>query len=136
MDATTYAVQVEWGDCGPGNVVLVQSFARWMDEAAQQHFRQRRAQIADHHADPIELVAMPPLELNMSFYGAAAHPEALEILTWVEEWREAAVVHRHRVLRGATVICEGRSLRAFHVVGPEIAPAPPPFPEWIRERIH
>ena len=40
-------------------------------------------------------------------------PRSSKISTHVEEWRAKVFVQRHRVMRGATLICEGTEIRAF-----------------------
>ena len=59
------------------------------------------------------IVGTPLLEISTKFITAATYPEELEISTHVQEWRAKVFVQRHRVMRGATLICEGTETRAF-----------------------
>jgi 4-hydroxybenzoyl-CoA thioesterase len=37
----------------------------------------------------------------------------------VQEWRDKTFVHKHVVMRGETVLCEGTEVRAFCIKHPE-----------------
>jgi 4-hydroxybenzoyl-CoA thioesterase len=43
----------------------------------------------------------------------ATYGERLQIHTSVTEWREKVLIHKHVVMRGDTVLCEGTETRAF-----------------------
>jgi 4-hydroxybenzoyl-CoA thioesterase len=64
---------------------------------------------------PPGIAATPLLEIHTRFYVAATYGETLVVDTHVEEWRRKVFIQQHRVLRGETLICEGRETRAFVV---------------------
>ena len=49
----------------------------------------------------------------------ATYGETLQVHTSVQEWREKVFVHKHVVMRGDTVLCEGTEVRAFCIKHPE-----------------
>ena len=50
---------------------------------------------------------------------AAANGEAIQVHTSVQEWRDKVFVHKHVVMRGDTLLCEGTEVRAFCIKHPE-----------------
>lgn len=60
-------------------------------------------------------VGAPLLELHTRFHKSSTHGERLQLHTTVEAWRGKVFVLQHRVLRGETLICEGRETRALCV---------------------
>ena len=45
--------------------------------------------------------------------------ETIQVHTSVQEWREKVIVHKHVVMRGDTVLCEGTEVRAFCIKHPD-----------------
>ena len=106
-------IEVHYGDCGPANIVLLRNFARWIETAAEQYFQQRGLLRWNQIEELPGIVGAPQIEIQLRFVTPATHPDTLHIHTRVEEWRHKVFIMKHRVLRGATLICEARETRAF-----------------------
>jgi 4-hydroxybenzoyl-CoA thioesterase len=65
------------------------------------------------------IVGTPLLEINTKFMRPATYGERLQIHTSVTEWREKVFMHKHVVMRGDDVLCEGTEVRAFVIHPPE-----------------
>lgn len=66
----------------------------------------RTEKVARHHRHPL-------LEIHTKFMRTATYGERLQVHTTVEEWRDKVFIQHHRVMRGDTLLCEGRETRAF-----------------------
>jgi 4-hydroxybenzoyl-CoA thioesterase len=110
---TVHTVTVEFGDCDPAGIVFFPNYLRWMDAASHHHFQQ--CGLPPWRAIP-ELpgcVGAPMLEINTRFLQSASQGDRLELHSTVEEWRGKVFIQVHRVMRGDTLICEGRETRAL-----------------------
>lgn len=113
-----HAVQVHFGDCDPAGIVFFPNFSRWMDQASLAFF------IACGLPPWRELQALrgivgtPLLEIHTRFLRPATYGETIEVHTCVEAWAGKTFTHRHRVLRGDELLCEGTEVRAFVVRDP------------------
>ncbi|MEJ8853349.1 acyl-CoA thioesterase [Variovorax robiniae] len=110
-----HRVAVTFGDCDPAGIVFFPNFSRWMDAASHNYFMQ--CGLPPWHSMP-ELpgcIGCPLLEIHTRFVTSATYGEHLDIETQVEEWRGKVFIQRHRVMRGDTLICEGRETRALCV---------------------
>ena len=110
---THYRVTVQFGDCDPAGIVFYPNFHRWMDEASLAFFMQCGVPPWRELVKTRGIVGTPLLEVATRFITVATYAEALDIETCIEEWRAKVFVHRHRVHRGETLICEGTETRAF-----------------------
>ena len=116
--ATTYTVNVTFGDCDPAGIVFFPNFSRWMDSASLAFFMQCGVPPWRELEKTRGIVGTPLLEINTKFIASATYGQTLAIATHVEEWRAKVVVQMHRVTRarsdgGVDLICEGREVRAF-----------------------
>ena len=68
---------------------------------------------------PLFEAGTPLLEINTKFIRPATYGETIQVHTSVQEWREKVIVHKHVVMRGDTVLCEGTEVRAFCIKHPE-----------------
>jgi 4-hydroxybenzoyl-CoA thioesterase len=59
------------------------------------------------------IVGTPLLEIHTRFFKPATYGDRLEVHTQVEDWKPKVFVQLHRVMRGDTLLCEGRETRAF-----------------------
>jgi 4-hydroxybenzoyl-CoA thioesterase len=59
------------------------------------------------------IVGTPLLEIHTKFFRPATYGETIAVHTCVEERQAKTFRHRHRVLRGDTLLCEGTEVRAF-----------------------
>ncbi len=99
---TVYDIKVQFGDCDPAGIVFFPNFSKWMDAASL-------------------LIGTPLLEIHTKFMRPATYGETLHVHTSIESWAAKTFVQKHVVMRGDTVLCEGRETRAF-VVHPEGEP--------------
>ena len=110
---TQYRVTVQFGDCDPAGIVFYPNFQRWMDEASLSFFMQCGVPPWRELVKTRGIVGTPLLEIATKFVTAATYAEELTVHTCVEEWKAKVFRHRHRVMRGDTLICEGTETRAF-----------------------
>ena len=59
------------------------------------------------------IIGTPLLEIHTRFMRPATYGETLHVHTSIESWRAKTFVQKHVVMRGDTVLCEGRETRAF-----------------------
>jgi 4-hydroxybenzoyl-CoA thioesterase len=112
---STWTVAVQFGDCDPAGIVFFPNFSRWMDAASLAFFMDCGVPPWRELERTRGIVGTPLLEIHTRFFTAATYGEALVVHTQVEEWRRKVFIQQHRVLRGDTLICEGRETRAFVV---------------------
>lgn len=129
---TLFTVQVQFGDCDPAGIVFFPNFSRWMDAASLHFFRECGVPPWSQIKDPPGFVGTPLAEIHTRFLQPATYPDVLQIHTDIEEWRAKVFIQRHRVMRGDTLICEGRETRAFCARNAEGRLKALPVPEWIR----
>jgi 4-hydroxybenzoyl-CoA thioesterase len=110
---TTYSVTVQFGDCDPGGIVFFPNFCRWMDAASLMFFMQCGVKPWRILENERGIVGTPLLEIHTKFHKTATYGDTLIVHTHVDEWRRAAFIQVHRVMRGGDLICEGRDVRAF-----------------------
>jgi len=112
---STWTVAVQFGDCDPAGIVFFPNFSRWMDAASLAFFMDCGVPPWRELERTRGIVGTPLLEIHTRFFTAATYGESLVVHTQVEEWRRKVFIQQHRVLRGETLICEGRETRAFVV---------------------
>ncbi len=134
MDTTVFTVQVQPGDCGPDDIVLVHNFTRWMDAASEHYFGERGVPPGYRMTNPGGRLCTQTLKLHMCFNAPATHPDILHFHTWIEEWRARLFIQSHRVMRGDTLIGELRETREFCCLDADGHLQPLPVPRWIRSR--
>lgn len=129
---TVYSVDVQFGDCDPAGIVFFPNFSRWMDAASHHYFMQ--CGLPPWHAmtDLPHCVGAPLLEIHTRFLTSVTYGETIELHTDIEEWRGKVFIQRHRVMRGETLICEGRETRALCVREASGQLKAIPVPEFIR----
>ena len=108
-----HRVEVHFGDCDPAGIVFFPNFSRWMDEASLAFFMSCGVPPWRELVKTRGIVGTPLLEIATKFVTAATYAEELVVHTCVEEWKAKVFRHRHRVMRGETLICEGTETRAF-----------------------
>ncbi|MFZ2987107.1 acyl-CoA thioesterase [Ideonella sp.] len=136
MTTTTsrFLVQVQFGDCDPAGIVFFPNFARWMDASSLHFFRTCGVPRWHQIDDPVGVVGTPVLEVRIRFLQSATYGEELQVHTSIEDWQAKVFVHRHRVMRGETLICEADETRAFCIRNAEGQLKAAPIPAWLRER--
>ncbi len=131
---TIYPVHVQFGDCDPAGIVFFPNFSKWMDAASLHFFMQHGIPPWREIKEPAGFVGTPLVEINTRFHKPATYGETLQVHTSVEEWRNKVFVQLHRVMRGDTLLCEGRETRAFCVREPDGRISAIAVPDFIRER--
>ena len=115
----SHEVEIMFGDCDPAGIVFFANFNKWMDAASLNFFRQCGVPPWRELVKTHGIIGTPLLEIHTRFVSPATYGERLQIYTSVQEWREKVFVHKHRVQRGATLLCEGTETRAFCIRHPE-----------------
>ena len=129
-----YRVDVQFGDCDPAGIVFFPNFNRWMDEASLAFFMACGIPPWRELVKTRGIIGTPLLEIHTRFMRPATYGETLEIHTTVEHWAAKTFRHRHQVMRGDALICEGTEVRAFCIRDPQQAERIKaiPVPEDIR----
>jgi 4-hydroxybenzoyl-CoA thioesterase len=117
---TTYAVQVQFGDCDPAGIVFFPNFSKWMDAASLHFFMTCGIPPWRELIKTTGIIGTPLVEINTRFLRPATYGETIHIDTCIIEWNRKTVKQRHTVRRadpsGDTVLCVGLETRAFCVL--------------------
>ena len=117
--ATTYTVDVNFGDCDPAGIVFFPNFSRWMDAASLSFFVQCGVPPWNELVKTRGIVGTPLLEIHTKFIQSATYGQTLTVKASIEEWRAKVFIQQHRISRaradgsGEDLICEGRETRTF-----------------------
>ena len=111
-------VHIDFGDCDPAGIVFFPNFARWMDAASLNFFVACGLKPWRELVHTRGIFGTPVLETHVRYATAATYGQDLQIHTTVESWAAKTFVQRHVVMRGETLICEGRETRIFVVRDP------------------
>lgn len=114
-----YEVEVMFGDCDPAGIVFFPNFSKWMDAASLNFFVRCGVPPWRELQKTTGIIGTPLLEIHTKFMKPATYGERLQVHTCVAEWREKVFIHRHRVMRGDDLLCEGTETRAFCVRHPD-----------------
>ena len=114
-----YEVEVMFGDCDPAGIVFFPNFSKWMDASSLNFFVKCGVPPWRELIKTRGIVGTPLLKINTNSRPPATYGERLQIHTIVIEWRDKVFKHRHVVMRGDTVLCEGTEVRAFVIHPPE-----------------
>ena len=110
---TVWEVDVLFGDCDPAGIVFFPNFSKWMDAASLHFFMACGVPPWRELKKTRGIIGTPLLEIHTKFMRTATYGERLQVRTCVEEWRDKVFIQHHRVMRGDTLLCEGRETRAF-----------------------
>ena len=135
MNKTTqYDITVMFGDCDPAGIVFFPNFCKWMDASSLDFFRQCGIPPWRELEKSHGIVGTPLLEIHTTFKRPATYGETLQIYTHMESWATKTFVQKHVVMRGDTVLCEGRETRAFciHPEGGRLQAIA--VPDFIKEK--
>jgi len=108
-----HAVTIQFGDCDPAGIVFFPNFLKWMDESSLAFFMACGIPPWRELVKTRGIVGTPLLEIHTQFKKTATYGETIQIHTTVEDWQAKVFTHRHRVMRGDTLLCEGTEVRAF-----------------------
>ncbi|VVD76882.1 acyl-CoA thioesterase [Pandoraea terrigena] len=129
---TVYRIDVQFGDCDPAGIVFFPNFSRWMDAASHDYFIQRGLPPWREMPMLPHCVGAPLLEIHTRFHTSATYGERLTAYTCIDEWKGKVFIQRHRIMRGDTLICEGRETRALCVKQSDGRLKAVVVPEFIR----
>jgi 4-hydroxybenzoyl-CoA thioesterase len=129
---TVCRIDVHFGDCDPAGIVFFPNFSRWMDAASHDYFIQCGLPPWRAMEEVPNCIGAPMLEMHTRFHNSVTHGERVDVHTEIEEWRGKVFIQRHRIMRGDTLICEGRATRALCVKHPDGQLKAVPVPEFIR----
>jgi len=115
---TVWEVDVLFGDCDPAGIVFFPNFSKWMDASSLSFFMQCGVPPWRELKQTRGIVGTPLLEIHTKFMRTATYGERLQVHTRVEEWRDKVFIQQHQVMRGDTLLCEGRETRAFVIHPP------------------
>lgn len=113
-----HSVEVHFGDCDPAGIVFFPNFCKWMDEASFVFFMACGVPPWRELVKTRGIVGTPLLEIHTRFMRPATYGERIEVYTTIDEWAAKTFRHRHVVMRGDTVLCEGTEVRAFVIRDP------------------
>ena len=130
-----HRVDVQFGDCDPAGIVFFPNFSRWMDAASLAYFRACGLPPWREMTALPNSAGTPLLEIHTRFVQSATYGETLDVHTSIVEWRAKVFIQQHRVLRGETLICEGRETRAFCVRTDDGRLKAVPIPDFVRAAV-
>jgi 4-hydroxybenzoyl-CoA thioesterase len=113
-----HRVDVHFGDCDPAGIVFFPNFSRWMDQASLAYFVACGVQPWRELVKVRGILGTPLLEIHTRFFKPATYGETIEVHTTIEEWAAKTFRHRHRIVRGEELLCEGTEVRAFVIRDP------------------
>lgn len=108
-----HRVEVCFGDCDPAGIVFFPNFSKWMDTASLAFFMACGVPPWRELVKTRGIIGTPLLEIHTRFLKPATYGETIEVHTSVEQWAAKTFTHRHRVVRGDDLLCEGTEVRAF-----------------------
>ena len=114
-----YEVEVMFGDCDPAGIVFFPNFLKWMDASSLNFFVKCGVPTWRDLVKINGIIGTPLLEINTKFSRPATYGERLQIRTSVTEWRDKVFIHKHVVMRGDDMLCEGTETRAFCIRHPD-----------------
>jgi 4-hydroxybenzoyl-CoA thioesterase len=116
--SSIHRVDVHFGDCDPAGIVFFPNFSRWMDEASLTFFMACGVPPWRELVKTRGIVGAPLLEIHTKFFKPATYGETIEVHTTVDQWAAKTFRHRHRIMRGDELLCEGTEVRAFVIRDP------------------
>ena len=108
-----HTVTVQFGDCDPAGIVFFPNFSKWMDESSLAFFMACGVPPWRELVKTRGIIGTPLLEIHTRFIQTATYGETIAVHTTVDDWQRKTFRHRHRVMRGDTLLCEGTEVRAF-----------------------
>ncbi len=114
-----HRVTVQFGDCDPAGIVFYPNFQRWMDQSSLAFFMACGVPPWREYVKATGIIGTPLLEINTRFLQSVTYAETIDVHTSIEHWAAKTFRHRHRILRGNELVCEGTETRAFCRVHPD-----------------
>lgn len=114
-----YEVEVMFGDCDPAGIVFFPNFLKWMDASSHNFFIKCGLPPFRELEVTRGIIGHPLLEIGTRFFRPATYGEKLQIHTSVDDWKDKVFTHKHVVMRGDVVLCEGSETRTFVTKHPD-----------------
>lgn len=106
---------VNFADCDPARLVFYPRYFEWFDRATEMMFR-----AVDLKWEVLFAAGrwngVPLLDVGANFKRPCRLGDAIEIESWVEEWRGKTFLVRHMIRNKGELAVEGHELRAWTVV--------------------
>lgn len=109
---------VSFRDCDPAALVFYPRYYEMFDTGTERMFRSLGLPW-DQMQKTSDFNGLPLLETSAQYHKPAKLGDALEVLTWAEEWREKVVIMRHEIRRGEDLLVEGREVRVWALRAPD-----------------
>jgi 4-hydroxybenzoyl-CoA thioesterase len=119
MKTHVHRVMVQFGHCDPAGIVFFPNFSRWMDESSLGFFMACGVPPWRELVKTRGIIGTPLLEIHTRFLKSATYGQTIEVHTSVEAWGRKTFRHRHRIVRGDELLCEGTETRAFCIRHPD-----------------
>lgn len=106
-----FAVQLQWGECGPAGTILYPTYFRWFDAATWNLFAE-----AGYHARRLraEHMAMPLVSAECRLQSPAEQQDRCEVRSRIARWGGKSFVVAHEVVRtDGTSLAQGSETRVW-----------------------
>ncbi len=117
MSATIYRITVQWGDCDPAGIVYYPNFFHFFDQASWNLFARVGMTLPAMQARGA--IGIPLVDAQASFKVPCRFGDALEIESWVSEWKERTFKVRHVVRKEDREHLHGFEIRIWGLRHPE-----------------
>jgi len=117
VPATNYRVTVQWGDCDPAGIVFYPNFFGYFDQATWHLFAQVGMTLPAMQAR--DAIGIPLVDAQASFKIPCRFGDALEIESFVSEWKERTFKVRHIVRKDGREHLQGCEVRFWGLKHPE-----------------
>ncbi len=109
-----YEFEVEWGDCDPADIVYYPNYYRWFDNAAHRLFADAGYSLASVREQHRSL-GFPLVNATAQFRAPATVGDRLRVVSRVLAVGRKSITVEHLVMRGETLLVEGREVRIMGV---------------------
>ena len=116
---------IEWGHCDPAGIVFNSRFFEYFDWGTWKLFEAALG-VKPHELGPTYgIMGIPLVDSGARFMAPALFGDAVELSSWVSEFRRSSFDVEHRLLVHGTLAVEGKETRVW-------AARDPANPEKIR----
>lgn len=114
MKSSLQQYVVGFADCDPARIAYYPRYFEWFDRGTERLFRSVGFPWASLFGTK-ECFGLPILDASASFKQACRFGDAVEIESWVHEWRGKTFLMRHVIRNRGEIAVEGQELRAWTV---------------------
>lgn len=105
---------VDFADCDSARIVYYPRYFEWFDRGTERLFRSVGIYWASLFGTK-ECYGLPILDATASFKKPCHFGDAIEVESWVHEWRGKTFLMRHVIRNKGEIAVEGHELRAWTV---------------------